>query len=254
MRDNFMTVVTGAQGVGKTYKTIEQLENYVTNDPKTGRAGRPVIIFDTNNEFGKYRTIKYDVSSKSDNGFYLSQFQRAEIRRISQWKSNGEMMDFNEKKKTVLDICKQFRDGLILLEDFNTYMINTSQEDIVATLVNLRHRGVDLILHLQSLSAVTPRMFQNTRMIRFHYQTDDVERIKKRVPNFELLKIAQLAVSKQYVSGNTRYYLNVDVRENKIYGISVADYKEAIQEYCNQYKPGYSLANNPSIYLPIKSQ
>ena len=249
-----MTVVTGAQGVGKTYQTIRQLEAYVTNDPKTGRAGRPVIIFDTNNEFGQYRTIQYDVSSKNDNGIYIGQFKRAEIRRVSPYKPNGDMMNFKEKKKAVMDICSKFRDGLILLEDINTYMVNTSQEDIIATLVNLRHRGVDLIVHLQSLSAVTPRMFQNTRVIRFHYQVDDVDRISDRVPNFELLKIAQLAVSKQYVSGNQRYFINVDVREQKLYGVFLADYKEAVIEYCKGYKPSYNLMNNPSAYLAIKEK
>jgi hypothetical protein len=97
-------------------------------------------------------------------------------------------------------------------------------------------------------------MFQNTRVIRFHYQVDDVDRISDRVPNFELLKIAQLAVSKQYVSGNQRYFINVDVREQKLYGVFLADYKEAVIEYCKGYKPSYNLMNNPSAYLAIKEK
>jgi len=246
-----MTLVTGMQGVGKSHRTLQELRLYTRTDPKTGRLGRPALILDTNNEYQEkgIETIYYNVDDKKNAGYYISKFRRPEIRRIGLLKPNGVPMSMEEKKKAFYDICNNFRNGIVLFEDINTYIVQTAKEEITSTLVNLRHRGLDVIMHVQSLSAITTRMFQNARYIRFHAQTDDIDRYMNRITDYEMVKIAQLIVNKQRLMGNLRYFVFIDLIERKIKGCSVDQYKEGLREYLSAYKPSYLLSQNPGMYL-----
>lgn len=250
-RQNFITIVTGAQGVGKTYRTLQEMKVYTCNDARIGRKGKPALIFDVNNEFSDkgIETIKYDVSNPKDNGLYIGQFRRPELRRVSPQKPNGKWMELHEKKKTFIDICEQFRNGCVLFEDLNAYVVETKNEEITSTLINVRHRGIDVFMHVQSLAAVTTTMFRNARYIRFHYQADDIQRYRNRITCFEMVKIAQLIVNHEYHSGNKRFFVYLDQYDLKIRGCSVEQYKQGLQSYMSQYGVSDTILANPSIYL-----
>ena len=89
-------------------------------------------------------------------------------------------------------------------------------EDIVSGLVNLRHRACDVLISYQSLRPVEPRIWQNSRWIRMHYQADNVNDIKNKLPNVTLFKIAQIMVNNRYFNGDKRFFIYIYNFQNKI--------------------------------------
>ena len=137
-----------------------------------------------------------------------------ECRRI-----DAKNLGIKEKKDVIQYIIKHFRNGMLVLEDINTYILNvTHMEEIVGGLVNLRHRAVDMLISYQSLRAVEPRMYGNARWMRMHYQADNVDDIKGKINNLPMYKIAQIIVNTRYFSGDKRFYLYIYNFANKIEG------------------------------------
>lgn len=235
-RECFITIVTGGQGLGKTKRTTDELEMYILNDVKANRKGRKVLIFDTNNEYGKYRTVAYNPDDQNDNGKFFAQLQNSDIRRVSPFLPNGQPMNVDQKYKCIKDILTQYRNGLVLFEDINTYVDKNATIDLTSGLVNVRHRSIDVIMHMQSLSRVSTIMWQNVGIIRMHHQNDPVDRYKARVTNFDVLKIAQIIVDRQYYTGNKYFFLYIDVQRDKIIGADRNQFISACVEYVTQYK------------------
>lgn len=254
MRQPMITIVTGMPGVGKSYQTEIELNLYIQQDATIGRAGRKVLIFDTNDEYRAYKSVMYNVKDPKDNGRVLQGLQNIEIRRIvPYYPSPGGhpmSMTFEDKEKTLIDISTNYRDGCVLLEDINTYLVGFKSADTISLLCALRHKGIDLIIQVQSLSAIDPRMFQNSTIIRMHYQTDDISRYKNRLnENFEPLKICQNMVNAQYVAGNIRFFLYFNNKTKKIMGATEEQYKEALEMYTQEHKAGFMLKKNPMMYF-----
>lgn len=247
----FITIATGAPGHGKTKRTTDEIKMYVLNDVKHNRAGRKVLIFDINNEYGEFKTVKYDVTDPNDNGKYFSLLKNSEIRRVTPFAPpDGRPMDFDEKLKTIGDIMANYRNGLVVIEDINKYAIGIhTMKKVISFLCSNRHAGLDIIIHVQSLSAVEPRMWQNARMIRFHYQTDKIDRYEQRIPNFELMKIAQIIVTNEYYKGNKYFFLYVDIQANKIIGVNKKQFLEACKEYNEEYQPSRNRKKDPKVIL-----
>jgi hypothetical protein len=105
-------------------------------------------------------------------------------------------------------------------------------EEIVGGIVNLRHRAVDVLISYQSLRPVEPRIWQNSRWVRMHYQADNVMDIKGKVTNVTLFKISQLIVNKRYFNGDKRFFVYIHNFANKIQGKFT---KKEFEEACNQY-------------------
>lgn len=69
-------------------------------------------------------------------------------------------------------------------------------------------------------------------MIRWHKCTDSVERWRNKYPDkYEICKLAELMVDKQYYSGNDRFYLWVDLENEKLRGIDPKMFDDACTEY-----------------------
>ena len=45
-RQPMLMIVCGETGVGKTYRTVFEIEQYIKDDKKTGKKGRKVLIFE----------------------------------------------------------------------------------------------------------------------------------------------------------------------------------------------------------------
>ncbi len=225
-REPHLIVATGTKGVGKTFTTLKEMKNYIKNQKKK------VVVFDTN--------YPYETSYspfKSIAIWDLPKLKKAEIRRILPINRNGSPMSVQDKEDALNEILNNFSDGLLVLEDINSYLIAPKSVDVINALTTNRHRKMDIMLHYQSLSALFPRIWQNMAAVRFHYQMDDVNRYKSRIPNFELMKLAQLIVNYEYEQqNNKRFFIYVNFYDSRILGATKKQINRAAQELYRRYK------------------
>jgi hypothetical protein len=232
MREPGIEIVIGFKGVGKTYTTKEIVNSYIMNDPGTGRKGRPVIVFDVNGEYDDYKAIDYDVLEPQElkRVFELRQVAGPGKYRIVAYKKDRSLMNPNEKYKVLIDLAKYYRGGLLILEDINTYMLSNVKIDVIALLIGVRHLGTDLLIHYQSLRFIPPRMWANMNYLRWHKQSDGIDKYKNRLDNYELFKIGERISEKMYQT-NTRYYFWIDKMGEKLIGVDELIFEKAALEY-----------------------
>lgn len=252
-----ITLVTGMPGSGKSVETEKQLNIYIQPDPAVGRPARKVLILDTNDEYRKYKSVRYNVRDPHDNGKFLSLLQNNEIRRVVPYypgpNGRAESMTFEDKEKALIDATKMYRNGCLLIEDLNTYMIGFKSSETISTLCAARHKGMDIIIQVQSLAAVDPRMFQNATWVRYHHQADDIVRYKDRLgENYEPLKIVQNIVHAEYMKGgeNEYFFLYFNLRKKKIVGATEDQYNYGLEMLRAQNKKlSFMLENNKMMYF-----
>ena len=232
-RDSMLYIAVGTKGVGKTYRTFQELKKYVTDDNSIGRVGRTVIILDANDEFQTVPALAYNVIEENEYkrvNSIRNLVGKKGIYRIRPLRIDKRPMSSEELKIACFDICKHFSNGTILLEDYNKYIQNKEATQLVSTIVTLRHKNVDMWIHLQSVAPISTKLWQNVNYLRFHKVNDKVDRIKHRIP-FLLMKLAQLCVNHEYRNNNKRYCCYVDIQLEKLLGVSDETFKQACLEY-----------------------
>jgi len=253
IREAGMMAVTGIQGVGKTYLNQHTIADYCRDKIAIKVRGRKCLIFDTNGEYTKSQFEK--------NGINNFEAKTLALRDVSSWSKSpvvecrridAKSLSIQQKRDAIEYIMQFFKNGMLVLEDVNTYILNiTHMEKIVSGLVNLRHRAVDILISYQSLRPVEPRIWQNSRWVRMHYQADNVMDIKGKVTNPTLFKIAQNIVNNKYFGGNKRFYVYIHVFANQIEGdFTMEDFRHACHQYLNankKYLKEYKEMNNCSI-------
>ena len=238
-REAGMMAITGIQGVGKTYQGMHTIAEYVRDKPQTKVRGRKCIIFDTNGEYTAEQFDKNGIKNFKITRIALSDVdawchtENSECRRI-----DAKNLGIKEKKEAVEYLLKVYKNGMLVLEDINTYILSvTFMEEIVGGLVNLRHRAVDVMISYQSLRPVEPRIWQNARWIRMHYQADNITDIKGKLPNPTMYKIAQIIVNNRYFNGDKRFYVYIHNFANKIEGaFTKTEFKTACSMYLSSNK------------------
>ncbi len=240
-REPAFEVVIGFKGVGKTYTTNAIIDEYIKNSPD-GRKGRPVLVFDVNNEYCDsngypgFKAIDYDV--RIDNEMKRA----AEIRkivspgkyRILPFRKDQQPMSLGEMIRTATTIVRHFRNGMLVLEDINKYSMSSYNQDFIGMFIGLRHLGVDLVAHFQSLRAIPPRVWANMNYLRWHKQGDVIAVYKNRIGNFELFAIAERIVENKYLQ-DQHYYLWIDIMHNKLQNVEPEDFRKGCIEYINMY-------------------
>lgn len=231
-REPACLIAVGFKGVGKTYTTKEEIESYIMNDPQTGRRGRPVLVFDVNGEYMDFKAIDFDIEEENDRirGREIRKIKTPGKYRIVAFKKNRSPMTPSEMHKTVISIANNYRSGMLVLEDINRYMLSQIKIDMVGLLIGLRHLGVDLIIHYQSMRYIPPRMWGNMNFLRLHKQSDSIDKYDKRVDNYELFKIAELIVQKRFAV-DARYKLWIDMLGDKIINVNKDDFSFACRQY-----------------------
>ncbi len=260
-REAGMMVTTGRQGVGKTYQNMSVIYNYSRDKLENKVRASKSLIMDTNGEYTKDQFEKNGIKNFEPKMIAVkdipewSLYGSAECRRI-----DAKSLSIAEKKSVIQSLVRHYRNGLLVMEDINTYILNvTHMENIVSGLVNLRHRAVDVLISYQSLRAVEPRMFTNARWIRMHKQNDNVMDIKGKIPDLKLYKIAQIIVDMKYRSGDERFFLYIDMK-GKIFGpFSKKDFKEACMLYytsnqrqINEYKMMFNVSKEKALEMLIQ--
>lgn len=266
-RETCIQVVTGQKRVGKTYTTRNEiLNNYIKDTPK--KKGQPVIIFDTNGEYTDVKSIKFDIdqylpteNKKSKKvrdwksiATHVRQYcidcyngvSKSEIRRVVACRKDGTAMTLDEKMESACILLENTRGSLLLLEDVNNYTTGTTSIDVISAITTNAHKGQDIIVHYQSMSALSPRIIQNATLYRMHKQADSVKRIEKKLDDFQLFQICEFMVTSEFKSGNIRFYVYVLPQESKIQFNNTVSREDAIRIFekgCIDY-----LNKNPKVF------
>lgn len=237
MREPKLIIATGTKGVGKTHTTCGVIEKYIQYNPATGKEGRKVLIYDVNEEYTneeiRKKGFNFITKTLSIKDLYKwTQQRNPEVRRILPRDEKGNLLSADQMCDLLGQILHTYRGGMLLLEDINAYLIGTNSKDIIGTMTRNRHKDLDIYIHLQSLSPVTPRMWQNCAIVRFHKQIDNIHRYKHRIPNVELYLIAEKLVDLKYDNGDKRFFVYIDNEYNKITGkFSLKQFRVAAYSY-----------------------
>lgn len=220
MREANIMVACGDKGVGKTYTTTLEMQSYIQN-------GNKCLVYDVN--FPKEVSYKdFKRVAISD----IGKLKNTEIRRVVPVLKNGRVLRREERKTLFFKILNTYRNGLVVLEDINKYIKSFSDPKIIEIITTNRHSNLDIIIHLQSLGAIYQDLWRNIGLVRFHYQSDEIDAYKYRIPNFQMMKIVELLVGQQYFAGNKRYYLYCDIQNHKIKGkVSAKNLETACRKY-----------------------
>ena len=239
MRDNLLILASGKKRIGKSHETLKQLIFYAYVCDNRQKS----LIFDINNEYGRYEIdgtfhkIKRIGSTERDIVRYSNQPQ-ADVVRIVPIHENGRPMSSDEAEALALRAITLFRGGILFLEDFNYLFGDSLPQKVSSALTNNAHRSCDIMITVQSIGRLLPKMLQNVNLFRFHQQLDDVENSRDKIgkAEFPIFKIAQIMVNKRVEEGDIRFFVYVDKDAYKLRGqFSPRQLTEAIQEYLYQY-------------------
>lgn len=225
MREASLGVAVGKKGIGKTYTTMELIKGYVNG--VGGKKPRRALILDVNDEFEDVKGLALSQVK------LFSHHPKIEIRRVRPFNPDGSKMTLNEITDALKVILDNYKGGLLLIEDINKYVSDHTPNDLIGALCTNRHTSTDIIMHFQSIGRVTPKVWQNLNWLRFHKNSEAVDKHQKKFDDkHEALKIIELMVNKQYHSGNNRFYVFYNCDDEKIYGnYTKPQINDAIEEY-----------------------
>lgn len=241
-RSNGISVITGMQGVGKSHNLNERVKKYARFHKK------PVIIYDVNDEYSDYDIIRWSDVKSVKGGI---------VRRVLPYKrqmsgrnlKNIKAFDLEDLRNGFFFLLENFRNGCLVLDDFNSYTISTRKTSILSTLTRARHHGLDIIIVLQELGKVTKDLFANSSYFIMHRQNTSLDLERKKITNFPLFKIAENIVNAQFFlveqyneQGKFKseseykmfrsFYVEIDIKKNKIYGCNDPKImQDAIKKY-----------------------
>lgn len=235
LREPTLEVAIGFRGVGKTYTLNEIAEDYIK------KLRRPVLVFDVNNEYGSsnlpgYKPIDFDILEPNE---YIRSEQIRNIKapgkyRILPFKKNRQPMSARELLLTGQTILAYYRNGMMVLEDINKYTASNFKQEFIGTFIGLRHLGVDLVVHFQSLHAIPPKVWDNMEYLRWHKCSEKIVKYKRHISNFELFSIAECVVDTNY-QRDQHYYLWLNTMNEKLINVSPEDFKHGCIEYLNSH-------------------
>ncbi len=235
MRSPILLIPTGMQEIGKSYTSLKQAiyQAYIAEHK------RGALIFDTNGEYAEYeidgkmhkiKAIAHNEIVKYGNN------KVPEVRRIAPFHPNGMPFSPEEAEVLLIRVINQYRGGTLIIEDLNRIYGDALPQSVSGLLCNVRHRNCDVVFHLQSIARILPKMRQNTKIIRYHYQLDSIEDSKDKLAGEVLIYyIAEKLVNKQFENGNRHFFVYIYREIKKIKGaFSPKMFAEAIQEYISE--------------------
>ncbi len=242
-RDPFVMLIIGEMGVGKTFRTNQEIKYYMMDNVETGKKGRKVLAFDTNShDYPLFRTVSPN---------HIKALTKVAARRILPFKLGGKAMSNIEKREVAEKIVNHFKNGLVVLDDTDSYMSGAKGQSLIGALTTVRHKGIDILFSHQSLGKVTTTQFQACTFIRLHHQVDPVTKYKERIPNYPIVRIAQLIVNEQYdlcskamdegkfeteseYKKQRSFFVYIDMRRRKVSGCTRAAYIRACKRFIDQ--------------------
>jgi len=238
-REALLGIAVGRKGVGKTYSTLELIQETLNGNPLTGAKPRKVLILDVNNEFANVKadqneSFHHIKALRLDDVKKFTLSNVVEARRVSVLKEGGGTRTLVEVAAALKHILDNYQNGLLLIEDINKFVSDSLPNDLMGSIVTQRHVSVDVITHFQSIGkAAHPKLWANCNWLRYHKCDDTVERHKNKFAgNIEHLKILEKMVDLEYEGGNKRFYAYLDKDNGKIMGnFTKKQFQYAIYQY-----------------------
>ena len=236
-REAMLLVSVGAKQTGKTYQNLYVIKDYVRDKLSTGVRGRKVLIFDTNGEYTQESFERAGIKNfqvkkiAPKDVVAFSKSKIVEARRI-----DVRTLEVDEKLETLRYVIQNFKGGMLVLEDINSYVLNTVHiRQIVSSIIKARHMDLDIMISYQSLRRLDPIMWANMTYIRMHYQLDGISKYVDRANSEDLMYISKYLVDYMYFKKeNKRFFLYINQYESKIIGaFTQEDFKTACKEYLN---------------------
>jgi hypothetical protein len=239
-RTPLLTVVCGMKGVGKTWQGLKDIDRYVTDNPATGKKARKALILDFNNEesYQKYKAVLPK---------YIRTLTEPRARRIPPFDETGKQYDIEQMKKVAEYAVFNFRNGLLVLEDIDKYLVGKKGQSLIGAMTTNRHSGMDLLITHQSVSKVTKTEWENAAFVRLHHQLNNVDDVAADLPNYPLMKIAQIIVDRRYYDAVTQFkegqipedefkkrrsfFVYIDMLEHKILRANPDEFRTAVMEF-----------------------
>lgn len=262
-RQNGITIISGAQGVGKSHNIKKIIKDYVRDNPHTGKKGGKVLIYDVNDEYIDYTPIAWkDIKLQNPQT----------IRRVLPFRKVGNKVEpfgTDELKEGFLVLLEEYKDGLLILEDFNTYALNTRSQKVLSTITRARHKQIDILIVLQEIGKITKDLWSNISFYIYHKQTSEIDKERDKITNYIMVKIADNIVNEQFNMAQLAlddkkityddyiryksFFVSINFKTNKITGCSVEAFKRGlirflkvtdkermIKEYCIENDLRYS--------------
>lgn len=235
-RECGMMATAAIQGGGKTYQNMHILAKYVKDKIDVKVRGRKCLIFDSNGEYTTEEFAKNGIPDFTAKKIALKDVRNwsrdsrvpSECRRI-----DAKSLNIAEKKEALEYVISNIVDCMLVMEDINTYITKiTHMEQIVGKIVSLRHIGVDVLISFQSIRAIEPRIWQNSRWVRLHFISDNIDEAKNKVTNYQLFKIAEIMIKLRYQKGDNRFFVYITGFGQKIEGaFSKNEWRIACERY-----------------------
>ncbi len=213
-RETSLMIATGRMGVGKSYETIHNMIPAYYNAHKLKRK---VLLFDVNNEFGKVKTVAFDVEEiqaarkleKKKNTRIMTKSEKriaslypGQIRRVVPFTKHGYGMNTAQKRLTFESLLDSYHGGLIHFEDVNKYITRFQDDKVTGAFKAIRHNNQDITLHMQSMNPVRPLLLEAATCFRMHYDGIDLNTPKfdsRFGSHAEIFRLAQLVVWDEFL-------------------------------------------------------
>jgi len=242
MRQAIVQVAVARKGGGKTYTTGNLIEDYLKDTPT--KTGNKVLIYDVNGEWtNKHIKEKLKCNFTAEplalkDLLNWTHSGRVEVRRILPLdEKNRFTQDIDVMVEILNTILGTFRNGMLLLEDINAYLVDVSSKKVISAITRNRQKNLDIMLHYQSFRAIPPRIWANMNLLRFHKCNENIATVEAKLNNSELFFIAQALVNYKFKS-DIRFFCYVNNEFDKISGkFSKRDFWTASLIYLKENKP-----------------
>lgn len=243
MREPTFIAAVGMTGVGKTYENLKQIRSVILGNPAKGVPPRKVLILDNNMEYRNdnkdVREIlaPYNIYIKTIHYKQVPQFTRQakiEVCRVIPVDDRGKLLTGKEFGITLNFVLTNFKNGLIVGEDFKAFTGNSLNEELIGKLSTRRHSGCDTLVSLQGANMIQPTLLMVLKWIRLHKSLDPIERSEKFKGKIELLSIAENIVNNRYKLGgqHERFHVKIELQRSIIFGhYTRQEFEIAAQEY-----------------------
>jgi len=241
-RTPLIEIVCGMKEVGKTHFSIQEIEGYTKTTSR--RPGRKVLVLDFSEDdmYKKYTPVHPN---------HIRQLTEPRGRRIVPYESSGKQFTLDRMKEVAEYCIFNFKNGMLVIEDIDKYLYGSHGKALIGALTTNRHSGLDCIITHQSASKITQTEWQNAAFIRLHHQIDDIQRINDRMPNYPLVKIAQLIVDRKYFLAISAYrekgligelefkkrrsfFIYINQLENRLVGCDEQDFKIGAMQFIRE--------------------